>query len=125
MNPVFKTFEAFKQAYPIAGDQVQQENDTAYPNAKFVVAEIDLCDIEYPTINLFFDVGTSDHLLWVWVGGIDWFFDKKSLPTILDDNSFIDEYYEIPLSEVLEYYGKLYEQRIIDNAQTGCCGAYY
>lgn len=100
MKETFNNWDALQIVCPGATELIVRENDMQYPNAKFL--EGSLCsrdklsneDEEQDEVELhvFFDIGTPNMVLWVWLHGSR---EELSDP----DEAYIDEYYQIPIDE--------------------------
>lgn len=88
---------------PGAAEMIESENEAQYPQARFIVAGL-MNVAEEKDLVAFFDVGTKDMVLWIWVAG------DLTVP-IPNQDSYIDEYYEIPIEEAAGFYGEVFNQR--------------
>lgn len=100
MKEVFKNWDELQFACPGAAELIVRENATQCPDAKFlegVLCSLDKLaneDEEQDEVELhvFFDVGTPNMVLWIWLHG-----SREELNDA--DEAYIDEYYEIPIDE--------------------------
>lgn len=97
MIPFYKSLDEFRKKFTKTTESVESENQHQFPHAKFIVAGI---DDEYngKTLTMFFHIGKNDSFLWVWVGG-----------DLDEDDTFIDEYCEIPIDDVQKYHPEYFK----------------
>lgn len=103
MRTIFHDLESLRQDLPEVAEIIERENKDQYPNARFIVAGlVNVAAEGEKDLVAFFDVGTKDMVLWVWVAGD--FSDP-----------YIDEYYEIPIAEAVVTYGEVFNNRKLLN----------
>lgn len=90
----FRSLEEIRQVYPGAYSLIVSENEAQYPNATFIIAGLEDEGTEYESLNVFFDVGVKDEILWVWPSG-----DMEE-----EDGGYIDEYYLISIEDANKYH---------------------
>lgn len=103
MRTLFKDLQSLRQELPGPSEMIEWENSIQYPHAKFIVAGL-MNVAEEQDLVAFFDVGTKDMVLWIWVAG-----DLND--PVANSGSYIDEYYEIPIEEAKGFYGEVFNLR--------------
>lgn len=89
---IYKDFESLESDFSISAFYIKDENSQQYPSAKFIIGAYEDDD---DGLNVFFETENKDMVLWVWVQGVE---------LGNEDDCYIDEYYEIPISEAQQHY---------------------